>query len=181
MEPWIETYTQKRFNIFNFTRDDISLLDIAHSLALQCRYNGHCKKFYSVAEHSCLMSSYVYVIHGRPAGLYALLHDASEAYLCDLPRPIKPHLKEYYQIESRIQEAIEQKYVGKIPNAVRAYIKVLDSRILLDEKAVLMGNNIPWNLPGQPLNVEIKNWDWRKAEMEFLKQFGLLMAPGGAK
>ena len=181
MEPWIETYTQKKFDILNFSKDDISLLDIAHSLALQCRYNGHCRKFYSVAEHSCLIADHAFNIHGKQTALYALLHDASEAYVCDLPRPIKPQLKEYYVIEHRIQEAIEEKYIGKIPPEVRACIKNLDQRILLDEKALLMGKNLDWHLPGQPLNVEIKNWDWRKAEMEFLKLFGLLRVSGGAR
>ncbi len=65
--------------------EEIDILDIAHALSNICRFNGHVQKFYSVAEHSC----HVHDLIPKPWQLGALMHDSSEAYLCDLPRPIK--------------------------------------------------------------------------------------------
>jgi len=115
---WIETFSDKKFNILNCLEDDVCIEDIAHSLSMQCRFNGHCDNFYSVAEHSIhVLDVYIDLLKyidiknmTKQILLFAFLHDASESYLCDLPKPIKPYLKEYKNIENKIQSLIYKKF-----------------------------------------------------------------------
>jgi uncharacterized protein len=95
--PWVETYTGVRFYPFTPRPDEIRIEDIAHSLANQCRFNGHCPKFYSVAEHSILVSRLV----PEEVALWGLLHDAGEAYISDIIRPIKAFLHVKWPVEFR--------------------------------------------------------------------------------
>lgn len=105
-KPYIETYTGKKFYFTDPEPDMIDIRDIAHSLSLQCRFMGHVDTFYSVAEHSVAVSCIV-----EPENALAgLLHDASEAYLSDIPRPIKNLLSEYKILEFNIQRVIEQAF-----------------------------------------------------------------------
>lgn len=80
---WIQTYTGKRFFPLAPRAEDIDIADIAHALSQQCRFTGHTSRFYSVAQHS------VHVAEQCAYPIYGLLHDAAEAYLVDLPSPIK--------------------------------------------------------------------------------------------
>lgn len=107
----IQTYTGKLVNPLALKLEDISIEDIAHSLALKCRFGGHTTRFLSVAEHSVNVSKLVSWEYALPA----LLHDASEAYLPDIASPLKPYahfLEEdggyapFSEIERRIQRAI---------------------------------------------------------------------------
>lgn len=97
---YIETYTGKLFHIENPVNIDIE--DIAHSLSMQCRYTGHSSRFYSVAEHSVLVS---YIVDSKFAKS-ALLHDASEAYISDISSPFKPLLENYKELEDRIMLSV---------------------------------------------------------------------------
>src|SRR5690606_29748913 len=94
---WMQTFTGRRFWPLDPRPDEICIEDIAHALSMQCRYAGHCLSFYSVAEHSVLLSQHV----AEPFRRWALLHDASEAYLVDVPRPIKGDLSNYRAVEAR--------------------------------------------------------------------------------
>lgn len=87
---------------------EISIADIAHALSLQCRFTGHVRKFYSVAEHSVHVSR----ICDPAEALWGLLHDASEAYLCDVSRPIKrlPEMAAYRAAEKNLQAAIMNRF-----------------------------------------------------------------------
>lgn len=96
LEPWIETFTGKTFYFLDPKPESIDIRDIAHSLAYTCRYTGHSKRFYSVAEHSL----YVSYLAANP--LAGLLHDASEAYITDIASPIKPYLNNYRELEDRL-------------------------------------------------------------------------------
>jgi uncharacterized protein len=82
---WIQTYTGKQFWPLSPLPEDIVIEDIAHALSMQCRFGGHVRTFYSVAQHSVHVSLLVEPQYA----LWGLLHDAAEAYLVDLPRPIK--------------------------------------------------------------------------------------------
>jgi len=82
---WIQLQSGAAFWPLSPRKTDVRIEDIARSLAYTCRFRGHTRDYYSVAQHSVLASYRV----GRPAMLHALLHDAAEAYLCDMPRPIK--------------------------------------------------------------------------------------------
>lgn len=99
---WLKTFTGRRFYPLDPRVAEVDVLDIAHALSLQCRFAGHTKKFYSVAEHSVRVS---YEVPDSLA-LEALFHDASEAYLVDIPRPIKPYLAGYGAAEQRLMTVI---------------------------------------------------------------------------
>lgn len=103
-EAWIETYTGKIFHILNPKPDEIDIEDIAHALSNTCRFGGHSKQFYSVAEHS------YYISHLVANPLEGLLHDASEAYITDLPSPVKHQLPDYKKIEVKIMKAVCKKF-----------------------------------------------------------------------
>ena len=91
---------------FNLRLEDIAIEDIAHSLSMQCRFNGHCARFYSVAEHSVLVSRLV-LPKNR---LWGLLHDAQEAYLGDIITPIKQQVPAIQEVEANLQLLISLKF-----------------------------------------------------------------------
>lgn len=102
------TFSGKRFDITTVDPSMICLADIAHALSNICRYNGHCSRFYSVAEHSVRLV----MVAPDPVAAIALLHDATEAYMCDIPRPIKilPEMEAYREYEDRLNVAIMTKF-----------------------------------------------------------------------
>src|ERR1035437_402751 len=93
---FIETYTGRAFWPLEPTMDALSVIDIAHALSNQCRYSGHVQFFYSVAQHCCLLAGWL-ADHGGSAldCLQILMHDAPEAYLVDIPRPVKQYMPQY--------------------------------------------------------------------------------------
>lgn len=103
---WILTRTAKRFDLLEPTAAMVEPADIAHALSMQCRFNGHVRAFYSVAQHCLVVADLV------PAQyqLEALLHDATEAYVGDLVSPLKHALPEYRQIEMRVWHAISRRF-----------------------------------------------------------------------
>lgn len=105
-EPFIETYTGRRFFFLNPNPDDIDYEDIAHALSNNCRYTGHSREFYSVAEHSV----YVSRLCSTDNALVGLLHDSAEAYLTDIASPIKPYLTNYKDMENVLLTAILMKH-----------------------------------------------------------------------
>jgi 5'-deoxynucleotidase YfbR-like HD superfamily hydrolase len=159
---WIQTYTGVQFWPLNPRIEDIHIEDIAHALSMNCRFNGHCKRFYSVAEHSVLVSLYA----DNP--VEGLLHDAAEAYLSDIARPIKQHLPKFQKIENNLLKIIYKRY-----NIVsNPQTKEIDNRILLDEKQQLMNNEpADWCLNVDRLGVAINSWPSYQAKHEFLKRF----------
>lgn len=147
-KDWIQTYTGRMFYILDPQTSNICIEDIAHSLSMKCRFNGHCDKFYSVSEHSILVSKYV----PSEYAMWGLLHDAAEAYLPDVPRPIKPHLTEFKNIENNIMLAVIEKF-SLNPIKQPSIVKRIDSAILANEAKQLMKPPlVPWNLPEKPLN-----------------------------
>lgn len=181
---WIQTYTGKSVFPARPEGGAFDIVDIAHALALVNRYTGHTRVPYSVAEHS------VRVMQSIPFSepklrLAALMHDASEAYLADLARPVKvlPVMVEYRTMEARLQGAIEVHF-GINPSAdEHERIKYADNTLLATEKRDLMARPpSPWgNLPA-PLMETITPWSWDKAKHVFLESFydlqERLAAPG---
>lgn len=173
-EDFIQTYTGKRFHFLNPYFDEIDILDIAHALSNVCRFNGHCNRFYSVAQHSIIMSNLI----EKEYALYALLHDASEAYIFDLLKPIKEisELSNYRKIEKDIQNLILFKYnlldlsIIGIEKAKR-----LDIKLLATEARQLGLMTEYWETYNiEPLNIKIKPMNPKKAENMFLKRFNEL-------
>lgn len=101
--PVIETYTGGRFRPFDPRPGEVRLLDIAAGLAHTCRFGGHCRQFYSVAQHSLHVSR---EFDTPRLQLLALLHDAGEAYVGDIPRPVKAELGRIESVEATIREAV---------------------------------------------------------------------------
>jgi len=113
---WITTYSDKRFNLFGDDPSEICIEDIGHALSNQCRYTGHVTHFYSVAQHSVLVTSIVEWLGGNQGEQrQALFHDASEAYLSDMAAPFKAQVVGYHKLEAMIEKRIEEKYqlIGK--------------------------------------------------------------------
>jgi uncharacterized protein len=106
-KSWIGTYTGRKFYPYDPKLEDVSIEDIAHSLSLQCRFNGHCERMYSVAQHSINCAKLLKELgYGVKHQLYVLLHDASEAYLSDVVKPVKDYLLEYCEVEEDVQNVI---------------------------------------------------------------------------
>jgi hypothetical protein len=167
---YITTYTG-RFYPFNPKPEDVHIEDIAHSLAMQCRYAGHGKRFYSVAEHSVHLARWC-MKFGAHTALTALLHDATEAYLVDVPRPVKAHLAGYKDAEAAIWNAIGIKFDLDIE--LPTVMHVADGRICADE----MQQNL-WEVDpsvGPPLGITLEFWPPEQAELYFLDRFKKLTA-----
>lgn len=142
----IKTFTGLWVDPFNLKVSDIDIQDIAHSLARQCRFNGHCDRFVSVAEHSLWVSRLTETpckcSEARCSGcakikLWALLHDAGEAYIGDIPRPIKHRLAGFIQAEEGILKLIGKKF--RLPWPMPMVVKEADNQILDQEFFIYMG------------------------------------------
>lgn len=160
---WMQTFTGRQFFPLTPAPEDIDPNDIAHALSLICRYGGHVTRFYSVAEHCVLLSHAVAPEHA----LWALLHDATEAYVGDMVRPIKRYLADYIAIEDRVAWAIAERF-GLDPS-MPAEVKDADNRILLDERAAVMAPAPhPWHQDGlEPLGVHVAGWPPEVAELRY--------------
>ena len=139
-EIWMSTFTGKRFDPINPDVRTINIEDIAHALANLCRWGGHTSEFYSVAEHSYLVSKCC----GEGYELDGLLHDAAEAYVGDMLKPIKYNSRlgaEFKKFESRVTAAIAQRFgLGSEPPSV----KIADMRVLMAEARDLMRDPKDW-------------------------------------
>lgn len=166
---WMQTYTGRAFYPLDPQPADIHPTDIGHALGMLCRYGGHVRRFYSVAEHCVLMS------HAVPAehALWALLHDATEAYVVDVPRPLKRMLPEYRAIEDRVMRAIIERF--ELSDTMPDQVVGADRRILLDERAELLAPPpMPWASyleEQEPLGVTIAGWEPAIASRRYLQRF----------
>lgn len=166
---WMQTYRGGQFWPLDLRPEDVFIEDIAHSLSMICRYGGHCERFYSVAEHSVLVSRVV----PPELALIGLLHDATEAYVGDVIRPLKPALSGYAQIEHQVWLAVASRFglPGSMPNEIKA----ADNAVLLAEQLVLMKDApAPWCVGGEPAKVEVRGLVPGEAESEFLDRFAEL-------
>lgn len=163
---WQQVFTGIQFWPLDPRAEEVDIRDIAHALSMQCRYAGHCERFYSVAEHSVHVSRIV----PPELALVGLLHDATEAYCIDVPRPLKPSLTGYKAIEDRIWLAIAERF-GLDPIMPQA-IKDADNAVLLAEAAQIMKPHpMPWCVPGDAADVEIGCWSPKRSEVAFLGRF----------
>jgi 5'-deoxynucleotidase YfbR-like HD superfamily hydrolase len=157
----------------------IDVGDIAQALANQCRFGGHSRAFYSVAQHSTIVSD-VCAERGATAAeaLAALLHDAGEAYLVDLPHPLKHRSAlgpPYREAEKLLEEAIRARFDLV---AQPAEMKPIDRSLLATERRTFASTIDAWpELEGfEPLEIEIEPWEPPRARREFLERFERLDA-----
>ena len=162
------TYTGKLVDPFNIKKEDISMLDIAESLSKTCRFNGHCKGFYSVAQHSVLLSD---KMHDSTGAKFGLLHDAAEAYIGDIVTPFKKKLKGIDKIESDILNAIFNEFHIKPTAQKEKEVQIIDARLLVTEMEQLCGQRPPLIDDSiRSYEIRIEPWSWEKAHREFMKR-----------
>lgn len=167
---WCETASGIQFWPLDPRPEDVDLGDIAHALARQCRFSGHCRVFYSVAEHSVRVARCVEAQPGSTPEhvTWGLLHDAAEAYVVDLPRPIKhlPELAHYRLAEAHVMRCICAHFGMSTQEPLR--IRLADDTLLATEALDLMPQRHPWEALPPPLPDLIEPWDCNRAEAEFL-------------
>ena len=150
----------------------IDIRDIAHALSFKCRFGGHLPYFYSVAQH-CVVMSYLVP---KEYALYALLHDSMEAYLEDIPTPIKRLLPDYMALEKKLQTYIMAHF--KLPVEMPSKVKEADTKMLLTEKRDIMKpellwqDNKLWGAEGKEAytNITLKAWTSKEAKRRFLRR-----------
>lgn len=147
MSNYITTYTGLHFYPTEPNPDGLRMEDIAHALSLLCRGNGHTKTFFSVGQH-CLHCAREAQARGysRRVALACLLHDASEAYLSDVPRPFKQSMPQYRVLENRLLDVIYTKFLGApLTDEDAALVKQIDDDMLYFDLRALL--NEPSNEP----------------------------------
>jgi hypothetical protein len=168
---FIQTYTGRAFWPLKPAAEALSIIDIAHALSNQCRYSGHVKFFYSVAQHCCLLAAHVSKNHGTPEQcLQILMHDAAEAYLVDIPRPVKQFMPQYRIWDKAINDTVRQ-WMGWADLPILDFQDDLDSRVIVDERAALLGGSLDWGHRMRPVGVHITKWTPEMAEKQFLLQY----------
>lgn len=177
----ILTYTNTLFYPLAPRAAAVKLEDIAHALAQMCRANGHFKTFYSVAQHS-LNCAREAKARGLPERLQlaCLLHDASEAYISDITRPVKQYLDEYKRIERNLQQVIYYKFgIGDLTEAECGHIGEIDDALLHHEFKALHYQGIMKISPRLYAAADFAERSMRAVEQEFLVMAGHLL--GNAK
>lgn len=169
---WFQTYTGKKFWPLDPRLEDFDIVDIAHALANICRFGGHCTEFYSVAQHCCHVSD---VLRRTTQHAYAgLLHDATEAYLGDMVRPLKYSMPEYLEAEQVLEHMLSLKF--GVPMPLPYQVKEADNLLLVTERRDLLVNcGHRWH-PSleaiEPLReLHISPWTPEQAEARFLSRF----------
>jgi hypothetical protein len=174
--PYFWTYAGKCVHPLDPHPDEIDIEDIAHALAHVCRFLGHTDRFYSVAQHSVLVSQQV------PAAdaLWGLLHDASEAYICDLAAPIKrdPSMEGYRVAEQRLMACVCRRFglAPEMPESVKQADRVLLATEFRDVTTV---DDLAWivgECGAAPFEMSIFPWSPVVAEDQFLRRYRELTA-----
>lgn len=175
---WLQTFTGKQYLYVDPRPEMICIEDIAHALSNQCRFAGQCRTFYSVGQHSLLASAWVASYtkcapeERRKLEMLALLHDASEAYLVDVPAPVKPLLQGYAQLETLAMGAIATKFRLDLRDFSDPRIKHIDMVMLATEKRDLLGPEpAPWLPMPEPGKFHILPEPPHIVEEEFLARF----------
>lgn len=172
-KAFIATYTGKKFFLLQPRLEDIDIVDIAHALALQCRWTGHCKFHYSVAQHAYYCS----FLGPENEAFHRLNHDDSEAYISDMNRPLKHYTnagEAYMKVEEPLQHMIYDAF--GLPHIEPPSVKIADTAMLYAEKEQIMGyafDEAPrvWDVGGKPAPIVIERWSPEHAEQIFLKRF----------
>lgn len=176
-KDFIITYTKTRFSPLAAKEEDINIHDIAHALSLMCRANGHIKHFYSVAQHSinCAIEASARGLSER-IQLACLLHDASEAYLSDVTRPIKRNLPQYLVFEEALQSKIFIKFqLSDLTEEEQGHVKNIDDTLLYYEFLELMGEMIFPEEPQLTSSLSFDRVDFEHVERQFINMYKMLM------
>lgn len=170
MSDYILTYTKTNFYPLDPAIDDIKIKDIAHALSLMTRANGHFSKFYSVAQHSinCYKEAKERG-YSKRVQLGCLLHDASEAYLSDITRPVKQNIPKYFDFEEKLQKLIYKKYgLSNLSKEEIAKIRDIDDALLYYEFEALMSEKIFDKKPYIAMKHDFSFRDFSIVERKFI-------------
>lgn len=167
--PWFQTFSGRKFNPRKATSGDIDIEDIAHALSNYCRFGGHTKHFYCVAQHCCLCHDHM--PEQWTLRLQALLHDSPEAYLGDVVKPLKLILYDYQRIEKRLERVIMQAF--SLPTDLLPQVKIADLTALATEKRDLLKDGPVWTqlIGVRPWPERISPWLPAVAKEQFLLRF----------
>jgi len=168
MQNWIQTFTGKKFYPLEPKKEDINITDIAHALSNQCRFAGHCTQFYSIAQHSVLVS----LMCPEQHMLRALLHDAAETYLVDIPSPLKvlPEFEPYRIAEKRLMDVICE--VFDLDKDEPDIVKYVDKRMLATEaRDLTLTEGRGWSSLVEPFEFHIRPWTPEYARAKFISRF----------
>ncbi|MET3514330.1 hypothetical protein ABIC63_002102 [Pseudacidovorax sp. 1753] len=174
--PTIMLASGRYFDLEDPAACDFDIGDIAHALAHICRFTGHCSEFYSVAQHSVMVS----VIVPREHALAGLLHDAAEAFIGDVSKPLKMLLPDYKAVEQRIEAAVFARF--GLPPKLPACVKEADVRLLRTEQRDLMdAEGHAWSFTEgvAPLPLKIAPQSPKVARMLFINRFNDLQRGAG--
>ena len=171
----ITTYTGKHFDP---THPDINLIDIkdiAHALSLTCRGNGHVQTFFSVAQHciNCALEAKERHYSSRII-LACLIHDASEAYMSDVPRPFKKELQDYIEAEEKLLDIIYIKFLGStLSKEEQLLVKQIDDDMLYYDLKYLLNETSDKNEPHIHINLNYEIIPFKQIEETYLELFHL--------
>lgn len=173
----ISTYYNHSFNPTTAVAEDIDVRDIAHSLSLLCRAGGHFPHFYSVAQHclNCLAEAKARG-YSKRVQLGCLLHDASEAYLSDITRPVKECLPEYRRYEKQLQALIFSKWLSPaLTPEEEAQVSKIDDALLYHEFLQLTKKKLFSEAPLLQSAPQLSFAAFEEVEKQFLQAFAELV------
>lgn len=165
--PTILLFSGSYFDFEAPETSNFTIEDVAHGLSMICRFAGQCGRFYSVAQHSVHLSEIV-----PPQDAYqGLMHDAPEAFVGDMAKPLKVMLPEYSVIEKRVEAAVFERFKVAVP--LPSTIKEADVLMLVTEQHHLMKNRDDWEYcrGRTPLDMELPSWSPGQAKSRFLKRY----------
>ena len=177
--PYLQTVSGRWVNPFDPDPEQLDAGDIARALANQCRFGGHSRVFYSVAQHSVIVSELVERRGGDVEDAFAaLMHDATEAYLGDMPHPLKHRSalgRVFKAAEDDLELAIRDRF-GIKPNVPE--IKRVDRALLATERLAFSAEDWHWpELEGvEPLDIELRAWAPDEAARAFAERYSVLAA-----
>ncbi|MBR3833152.1 MAG: phosphohydrolase [Lachnospiraceae bacterium] len=173
MPDYILTYTKVKFTPTKPVADDVHIEDIAHALSMLCRANGHYSTFYSIGAH-CL-NCYEEACARRESArvkMACLLHDACEAYISDITRPVKQYLDEYKNIEDRLSQVIYEKFLGSpLTEYEEKMVKLIDDAMLYHEFLEFTGEKLLEEAPYVAATPDFFRGTMRQVEQEYLEVF----------
>ncbi len=173
MSEYITTYTGKHFEPMRPDPERILIEDIAHALSLICRGNGHVHTFWSVGEH-CICCAKEAAARGLPDRmvLACLLHDASECYMSDVPRPFKKLLPAYEEQEDYLLSMIYRKFLGSdLTEEEQMQLKEIDNALLWFDLEELLGEAQDGETPDVHIELDYRVRPFKEVEDEYCKLF----------
>lgn len=167
--------------------EHVRIDDIAGALSKICRYGGQCPRFLSVAEHCC--NCYDAALAdglGERIAKLCLLHDAAEAFVGDMVKPLKVMLPDFARIELAVELAIQQAFQLRLNDGDLRAVKRIDMEMLIAERLALWGDDgVVWTGQSEVKvrDLWIEGWEASQAEAQFLDRAGkcgITIPKGGA-